>query len=79
MLTVLNLNLPVAHFPYLYGHICSVVGNPGIKLFSKYCFDGFLVFSVVSNKDAMLTCFFKEVKLCKHNCEHNYEHVIADK
>jgi len=36
---------------------------------------------VVSNKDAdaMLTCFFKEVMLCNHNYEHNYEHIIADK
>jgi len=32
MLMVLNLNLPVARFSYLYGHICSVGGNPGIKL-----------------------------------------------
>lgn len=30
--TVLKLNLPVVHFSHLYGYICSVGGNPGVKL-----------------------------------------------
>lgn len=30
--TVLKLNLLVAHFSCLYGYICSVGGNPGMKL-----------------------------------------------
>lgn len=36
---------------------------------------------MVSNKDAVLICFFffEEVELCKRNCEHNYEHKTVDK
>lgn len=79
VLTVLKLNLPVAHSSYQDGHICSVGENPGIKLLPSTFSDGFPFFSVISNKDATLTCFFKEVELCKHNCEHSYEHIIADK
>lgn len=43
-LTVLKLNLPLAHFSYQYGHICFVGGNPGIKLLTSTGFDGFPFF-----------------------------------
>lgn len=36
-------------------------------------FKQWTIFSVVLDKDAILTCSFKHVKCCKYNCEHNYE------